>query len=146
MDRVVSLFLPHCFWLGWRVWTAYYTVPRDSVALSQRFGKLFKDVPPGPRFKLPLGIDTATIVPVRRQLKQEFGFTTPGASDPCQGAPGGARKAKREMELVTGDPNAALVEWVVRYRISAPIKFLFKARTERNATLCLGIGHARSGW
>ena len=107
-------------------WTAYYTVPSDSVAVIQRFGKYLKEVPPGLHFKLPLGIDAATIVPVKRQLKQEFGFTTPGASDPYQStAPG---DGKRETQMVTGDLNAALVEWVVQYRISDPAKFLFEVR------------------
>ena len=55
-------------------WTSYYTVPSDSVAVIQRFGKYLKNVPPGLHFKIPLGVDTATIVPVKRQLKQEFGF------------------------------------------------------------------------
>ena len=50
-------------------WTAYYTVPSDSVAVVQRFGKYLKEVPPGLHFKLPLGIDSAVIVPVKRQLK-----------------------------------------------------------------------------
>jgi membrane protease subunit HflK len=67
-------------------WTAYYTVPSDSVAVVQRFGKYLKEVQPGLHFKFPLGIDVATIVPVKRQLKQEFGFTTPGATDPYQNA------------------------------------------------------------
>jgi membrane protease subunit HflK len=110
--------------IGLGVWTAYYTVPSDSVAVVQRFGKYAKEVPPGLHFKLPLGIDTATIVPVKRQLKQEFGFTTPGASDPYQSP----RDGKRETEMVTGDLNAALVEWVVQYRISNPVKFLFEVR------------------
>jgi membrane protease subunit HflK len=110
--------------VGLGAWTAYYTVPSDSVAVVQRFGKYLKDVPPGLHFKLPLGIDTATIVPVKRQLKQEFGFTTPGATDPYQSP----RDGKRETEMVTGDLNAALVEWVVQYRISDPVKFLFKVR------------------
>jgi membrane protease subunit HflK len=109
---------------GLGAWTAYYTVPSDSVAVVQRFGKYLKDVPPGLHFKLPLGIDAATIVPVKRQLKQEFGFTTPGASDPYQSP----RDGKRETEMVTGDLNAALVEWVVQYRISDPVKFLFEVR------------------
>jgi membrane protease subunit HflK len=109
------------------VWTAYYTVPSDSVAVVQRFGKYLKEVPPGLHFKLPLGIDAATIVPVKRQLKQEFGFTTPGASDPYQSPIDGSRQ-KRETEMVTGDLNAALVEWVVQYRISDPVKFLFEVR------------------
>lgn len=105
-------------------WTAYYTVPSDSVAVVQRFGKYLKEVPPGLHFKLPLGIDIATIVPVKRQLKQEFGFMTPGAHDPHQSG----RDGKRETEMVTGDLNAALVEWVVQYRISDPVKFLFEVR------------------
>jgi len=105
-------------------WTAYYTVPSDSVAIVQRFGKYLEEVPPGLHFKLPLGIDVATIVPVKRQLKQEFGFTTPGAADPYQSP----RDGKRETEMVTGDLNAALVEWVVQYRISDPVKFLFEVR------------------
>jgi membrane protease subunit HflK len=112
--------------LGLGAWSAYYTVPSDSVAVVQRFGKYLKDVPPGLHFKLPLGIDTATIVPVKRQLKQEFGFATPGATDPYQSPL--PRDATRETQMVTGDLNAALVEWVVQYRISNPVKFLFEVR------------------
>jgi membrane protease subunit HflK len=105
-------------------WTAYFTVPSDSVAVVQRFGKYLKDVPPGLHFKLPLGIDEATIVPVKRQLKQEFGFATRGATDPYQSS----RDGRRETQMVTGDLNAALVEWVVQYRISDAVKFLFDVR------------------
>ena len=82
---------------GLGAWTAYYTVPSDSVAIVQRFGKYLEEVPPGLHFKLPLGVDEATIVPVKRQLKQEFGFATPGARDPYQSP----RDGKRETEMVT---------------------------------------------
>jgi membrane protease subunit HflK len=112
---------------GLVAWTAFYTVPSDSVAVVQRFGKYLKDVPPGLHFKLPLGVDVATIVPVKRQLKQEFGFATAGATDPYQLS----RDGKRETQMVTGDLNAALVEWVVQYRISDPVKFLFDVREPR---------------
>lgn len=111
---------------GLGAWTAYYTVPSDSVAVVQRFGKFLKEVPPGLHFKIPLGIDVATIVPVKRQLKQEFGFSTPGATDSFQTPR--PRDARRETEMVTGDLNAALVEWVIQYRISDPQKFLFEVR------------------
>jgi len=113
---------------GVGAWSAYYTVPSDSVAVVQRFGQYLKEVPPGLHFKLPLGIDRATIVPVKRQLKQEFGFTTPGATDPYQSPRGGERETRLETEMVTGDLNAALVEWVVQYRISDPVKYLFEVR------------------
>ncbi|MBZ0272321.1 FtsH protease activity modulator HflK [bacterium] len=106
--------------------TAFYTVPSDSVAVVQRFGKYLKDVPPGLHFKIPLGIDAATIVPVKRQLKQEFGFATPGATDPYQSQ--SPADQTRETQMVTGDLNAALVEWVVQYRISEPAKYLFAVR------------------
>jgi len=115
---------------GLGVWTAFYTVPSDSVGVVQRFGQYLKEVPPGLNFRLPLGIDAVTIVPVKRQLKQEFGFTTPGATDPYQSPTDG----RRETEMVTGDLNAALVEWVVQYRISDPFKYLFEVR-EPGATL-----------
>lgn len=108
------------------LWSAYYTVPSDSVAVVQRFGKYLKTIPPGLHFKFPFGIDIATIVPVKRQLKQEFGFTTLGTTDPYQSPR--SHDGKRETEMVTGDLNAALVEWVVQYRISDPVKFLFEVR------------------
>ena len=118
--------------IAFGAWTAYYTVPSDSVAVVQRFGKHLKDVPPGLHFKFPLGVDVATIVPVKRQLKQEFGFSTLGANDPYQSPRRG--NERRETQMVTGDLNAALVEWVVQYRISDPVKFLFEVR-EPSATL-----------
>jgi modulator of FtsH protease HflK len=113
---------------GLVAWTSFYTVPSDSVAVLQRFGRYLKEVPPGLHFKLPLGVDAATIVPVKRQLKQEFGFTTPGATDPYQSPRGGEKEIQLETQMVTGDLNAALVEWVVQYRISEPTRFLFKVR------------------
>jgi membrane protease subunit HflK len=112
---------------GLGAWTSYYTVPSDSVAVVQRFGKYLNEVPPGLHFKIPLGIDVATIVPVKRQLKQEFGFSTTGATNRIQTPH--SRDARRETEMVTGDLNAALVEWVIQYRISDPQKFLFEVRS-----------------
>ena len=108
-------------------WSAYYTVPSDSVAVIQRFGKYLKEVPPGLHFKFPFGIDKASIVPVKRQLKQEFGFGTPGAQDRFQRPTDG----QRETVMVTGDLNSALVEWVVQYRVADPAKFLFEVREPR---------------
>ena len=65
-----------------------------------------------------------TIVPVKRQLKQEFGFATPGGTNPSQYP----RETEKETQMVTGDLNAALVEWVIQYRLSDPLSFLFMVR------------------
>ena len=67
--------------LGITAWSSWYTVPSDSVAIVQRFGTFQAEVQPGLHFKIPLGVDVATILPVKRQLKQEFGFYTEGASN-----------------------------------------------------------------
>lgn len=122
-----GLIIPIVLALGSLIaWTSFYTVPSDSVAVVQRFGRYLKEVQPGLQFKFPLGVDVVTILPVKRQLKQEFGFSTPGASDPYQGSR--RRSGRYETQMVTGDLNAALVEWVVQYRISEPVKYLFEVR------------------
>ncbi len=101
-----------------------YTVGPESVGVVQRFGKFIGTVGPGLRFKLPFGIDTVTVLPVKRQLKMEFGFGTPGAMQRDQFS----GDAKAESDMVTGDLNAAHVEWVVQYEISDPEQYLFNHR------------------
>jgi membrane protease subunit HflK len=105
--------------------TSYYTVAADSEGVVLRFGKFLKTVDPGLHFKLPFGIDAVAILPTRRQLKQEFGFTTPGYS-PNSIEP--SQNPVEEKSMVTGDLNAVLVEWVVQYRIEDPRQYLFETR------------------
>ena len=52
--------------------TMIYTVEAQSQGVVLRFGKYVNTVDPGIQVKLPFGIDTVSIVQVRRQLKQEF--------------------------------------------------------------------------
>ena len=103
---------------GMFIYTGIYTVPSDSVGLVTRFGKYLKEEPSGLHFKIPWGADDVTIVPVKRQLKQEFGFGTRGATNQTQIG----ENPQAESQMVTGDLNAALVEWVVQYRIEEPRK------------------------
>ena len=104
--------------------TSYYTVGAESEGVVLRFGKFFKTVEPGLHFRLPFGIDAVTVLPTRRQLKLEFGFSTPGYTNPLQAA----QDPEEEKSMVTGDLNAALVEWVVQYRIEDPKQYLFDVR------------------
>ena len=106
------------------VWTSYYTVPAESEGVVLRFGRYLDTVQAGLHFKVPFGIDEVSIVPTRRQLKMEFGFSTPGHTFLSQR--GG--EPEREKSMVTGDLNAALVEWVVQFRIHDPKQFLFDVR------------------
>jgi membrane protease subunit HflK len=105
-------------------WTSFYTVAAESEGVVLRFGKFLKTVNPGLHFKLPLGIDEVSVLPTRRQLKIEFGFFTSGYTNTDQAG----REQIEEKSMVTGDLNAALVEWVVQYRIDDPKEYLFDVR------------------
>jgi membrane protease subunit HflK len=116
----VGLLVIAALWL-----TSYYTVGADSQGVVLRFGRFLKTVEPGLHFKLPFGVDQVTVIPTRRQLKMEFGFTTPGLlTNPIQPS----EEPDEEKSMVTGDLNAALVEWVVQYRIEDPRQYLFEVR------------------
>jgi membrane protease subunit HflK len=80
---------------------------------------------PGLHFKIPFGVEQVRKVPIQRQLKEEFGFRTVRAGVNSQYS---TKPYAEEAAMLTGDLNAALVEWVVQYRIVDPYKFLFQVR------------------
>lgn len=104
--------------------SSFYTIPAESEGIVLRFGKYIKKVPSGLHVKLPFEIDTVIPVPTQRQQKLEFGFATPGFTNPDQASD----EPELEKSMVTGDLNSALVEWIVQYRITNPEKYLFDVR------------------
>lgn len=107
--------------------TGYYQVEPDEVAVVQRFGKFVRTTGPGPHFKVPFGVERITKVPVQRQLKMEFGFRTARAAAQTSYAPASPQTIA-ESQMLTGDLNVAVVEWIVQYRIKDPTSFLFRVR------------------
>ena len=107
--------------------TLFYTIPSESVGVVLRFGKYSSTTDPGLHLKLPFFIDQVEEVPVRRQLKQEFGFGTADATQYYQYA-NSSNTQQAEKSMVTGDSNVALVEWVVQYKVKDPKDYLFQVR------------------
>lgn len=105
--------------------TTFFTVDQDEVGVILQFGKYSRIADPGLNFKLPFGIETVTKVPVKRQLKLEFGFRTLEPGVRTQYARSGFQQ---ESLMLTGDLNAAEVEWIVQYRITDPYKYLYRVR------------------
>jgi membrane protease subunit HflK len=103
-----------------------YQVSPEELGVILRFGKFVRTADPGLHFKLPLGIEKLTKVPVQRQLKLEFGFRTtrPGIRSEYRVTP----ETAREAVMLTGDLNVVIVEWIVQYKIKDAYKFLFKIR------------------
>ena len=109
------------------MWTGYYQVEPDEVAVVQRFGKHVRTTDPGPHLKIPFGVETVTKVPVQRQLKLEFGFRALSAGIQTSYAPP-SPETEGESLMLTGDLNVALVEWIVQFRIKDPRAYLFNVR------------------
>jgi len=107
--------------------TSYYQVEPSEVGVVQRFGKLVRTTDPGPHLKIPFGVERVTKVPVQRQLKMEFGFST---DRPGQRTTFVATTPEHlgESVMLTGDLNVAVVEWIVQFRIKDPRAFLFNVR------------------
>jgi membrane protease subunit HflK len=108
------------------LYTSLYQVKPEEVGVVLRLGR-YVDPPaqPGLNFKLPFGIDRVFKVRVQRQEKEEFGFRTEQADVRSRYS----REDFKDVSLMlTGDLNAAVVEWIVQYRVSDPYKYLFRVR------------------
>lgn len=103
----------------------WFTIEPEEVGVVLRFGQYTRTVNPGLNFKMPFGLETVIKVPVERQLKLEFGFrsASPGVRTAYS-----TTKYREESLMLTGDLNAAEVEWIVQFRINDPYKFLFRVR------------------
>jgi membrane protease subunit HflK len=119
--------------LAMGLFSSFYQVPINSEAIVQRFGKFQQITQPGLHFKLPWGIDEVTLVETKRQLKLEFGYGSRGATNEHQ-FNHDFEDMELEKNMVTGDLNAAVVEWVVQFHISDARAYVFNF-IEPQATL-----------
>ena len=96
-----------------------YRVEPHERAVVMRFGKFREPiVEPGLHFCIPL-VDSVLFANVREQgLRLPFGTE--------RGRPSQAEE--EETLMLTGDLNAAVVEWIVQYQIKDPALYLFKVR------------------
>ncbi len=109
----------------WGMLSSYYTVQPEERAVVKRFGAVSKVSDPGLHFKLPFGIDQVQFVATERVLKQEFGFRTSNIGERTEYS---QEDFPDESLMLSGDLNIIDVEWVVQYRISDPMLFLYSMR------------------
>ncbi|MBO4796583.1 MAG: FtsH protease activity modulator HflK [Verrucomicrobia bacterium] len=133
-------------------YSSFYTVGPEEEAIVLTFGKHTSTVGPGAHFKWPFGIQAVYKFPVKRQLKEEFGFRTAesfnsrGPSTYMQDlraeAPklvgsflssyhrygSSAQDMKAESVMLTGDLNLVEVEWVAQSHVSDIRQCLFQTR------------------
>lgn len=92
---------------------SFYTVEAHEKAVVMRFGKYTKTVLPGLWFKIPMVDQVLKVSVEEHSLRLPYGA---GAARP-QAA------SEEETLMLTGDLNAASVEWTVQWKVIDPYQY-----------------------
>jgi membrane protease subunit HflK len=99
--------------------TSFYTVDDKQQAVVTTFGKVTNIAEPGLHFKMPFGIQQVHHVDVNVYQKIELGYFTDSH--------GNTVSVNDESSMITGDYNIVNVDFLVEYKISDPVRFLFSS-------------------
>ena len=105
-------------------YSSYYTVDANENGVVLRLGKYHSTVGPGLHFKVPI-LDEVSKVKVDFLYKLEFGYKTIEADIKTQYS---TSNYENVSWMLTKDLDIAEVTWVVQYKISDPVKYLFKVK------------------
>jgi membrane protease subunit HflK len=106
--------------IGWLL-TGIYRVQPDELGVVQRFGAYVRTESPGLRYHLPAPIETVTKPSVTTQNRIEIGFSSgEGRAVP--------RDIPDESQMLTNDENIIDIDFVVLWRISDPVAYLFNIK------------------
>jgi membrane protease subunit HflK len=125
--KVVGAFLLAAWLLS-----GIYRVQPDEQGVVLRFGKWVDTVEPGLHFHLPYPIDRVALPKVTQVNQMQLGGVAefaPGTAGNAinvsgQSSPGGAR-VENANQMVTGDENIVIAEYVVFWRIKDAGAYLF---------------------
>ena len=96
---------------------SFYTVEPDEQAVVLRFGKYHATTTPGLHGKIPL-VDRVLMVSIDEQTLRLPGVEGSGDLQARQ-------LDETETLMLTGDLNAASVEWTIQWRVTDPKDYLF---------------------
>ena len=115
--------------------STFFTVATDEEAVITQLGAYSRTVGPGLHLKWPMGFEELYRVPIKRQLKLEFGFRSQKAQDQEARAGGSQRMRTRyeeapgdEAEILTGDLFVIHLEWSTQFHVTNPKEWLFNLR------------------
>jgi membrane protease subunit HflK len=115
--------------------SAFFTVATDEEVVITRLGAYSRTVGPGLHAKWPIGLEQLYRVPIKRQLKLEFGFRSQKAQEVEARAGGSDRMRTRyqeapgdEAEILTGDLFVIHLEWSTQFHVTNPKEWLFNLR------------------
>ncbi len=97
--------------------TTVYTVNDKETAVVTTFGRVTDIRHAGMHFKLPFGIQRVHKVQENVYQKIELGYRSTGGS--------GFEVVENESKMITGDYNIVNVDFLIEYKISDPVKYLY---------------------
>jgi len=107
--------------------SGFFIVAPDQRGVVVRFGKVVRDVGPGPGYHLPWPFEEVLRPSVTQVRKEEFGFRTVDV-----GPPASFRDVDQEALMLTGDENIVKALFIVQYKVkpdpNATADFLFNVR------------------
>ncbi len=107
--------------------TSFYVVDQREEAVVLRFGKVNRIDGPGLHFKVPFGIERNLNVATQLVFKREYGFRSIA---PGVGTIFSTEDFSSESIMLTGDKNIVQVEWIIQYRITDPVAWLFNVENQ----------------
>ena len=99
--------------------TSFYTVDDKQQGVVTTFGRVTDVVEPGLHFKMPFGIQQVYHVDVNVYQKIELGYFSDSH--------GNTVSVNDESSMITGDYNIVNVDFLVEYKISDPVQYLFSS-------------------
>ena len=94
---------------------SYYTVEANQEAVVLRFGKFHTTAPPGLHFCVPLVDEVLKVSVEEHSLRLPVGYAGERSD----------RSREEDTLMLTGDLNAASVEWTVQWKVDDPEQYLF---------------------
>lgn len=124
-----------CLWAFLFVKSMVFTVATDEEVVITHLGAYNRTVGPGLHVKWPMGMEQLYRVPIKRQLKLEFGFRSQKSPEREARAAGSDRIRTRyndpagdEAEILTGDLFVIHLEWSTQFHVTNPKEWLFNLR------------------
>jgi membrane protease subunit HflK len=119
------LFVVALLLVGWLL-TGVYIVAPDQRGIVLRFGRVVREVGPGPHYHLPWPVEQVLKPSVTAIRKEEVGFRT------VSQAPARYQDVDVEALMLTGDENIVKLEFIVQYKVrsdaTGAVHFLFNVR------------------
>ncbi|MBN2707117.1 MAG: FtsH protease activity modulator HflK [Deltaproteobacteria bacterium] len=105
--------------------TGFYIVAPDELGVVKRFGEAVYTTEAGPHWHLPRPIETVLKPKVTQVKRLEIGFRTISSGTPAR-----YQMVPKESMMLTGDENIVNAQFIVQYRISDPIAYLFNVNNQ----------------